>query len=267
MLIDCFTFFNELDMLEYRLHTLCDTVDWFVLVEAAYTHKGAEKPFYYEENKERFAKFHHKIIHVKVYDMPNTANAWDNENHQRRCIGRGLEQLNLKSSDLLIISDVDEIPNKKKLQDLCKRVVQDPVSIFASLLMDMYYYTLNCKIEVWGYTRVLTYDLFCSVFNKDAQVARMLPPTLKSQVPYQDIEDAGWHLSYFGNSDFIQNKLNHFGHQEFNTPELNNKEVLSKCIEYNFNFVTRKQIPFLALTENPNLPTDLQLLLKYFPAR
>jgi beta-1,4-mannosyl-glycoprotein beta-1,4-N-acetylglucosaminyltransferase len=40
MLIDCFTFFNELDMLECRLEYLYDKVDQFVLVEADITHSG-----------------------------------------------------------------------------------------------------------------------------------------------------------------------------------------------------------------------------------
>ena len=54
MVYDCFSFFNELDLLEIRLNVLKDVVDKFVLVEATRTHTGRPKPLYYEENKARF---------------------------------------------------------------------------------------------------------------------------------------------------------------------------------------------------------------------
>ena len=53
---DCFIFYNELDLLEIRLKTLDSVVDHFVLVEATKTHRGKDKPLYFEENKERFKK-------------------------------------------------------------------------------------------------------------------------------------------------------------------------------------------------------------------
>ena len=67
---DCFNFFNELDILELRLNILYDYVDYFVIVESSVTHSGQPKPFYLEENKERFAKFWDKIIIFKVVDTP-----------------------------------------------------------------------------------------------------------------------------------------------------------------------------------------------------
>ena len=68
-IIDCFTFYNELDLLTYRLNILNDVVDYFVLVEATHTHIGKEKPLFYQENKHLFEKFNDKIIHVVVDDF------------------------------------------------------------------------------------------------------------------------------------------------------------------------------------------------------
>ena len=68
---DCFNFFNELDLLEIRLNTLKDSVDYFVIVESNVTHSGQFKPLYYEENKERFKSFEDKIIHYVVMNTPN----------------------------------------------------------------------------------------------------------------------------------------------------------------------------------------------------
>lgn len=84
ILFDCFTFFNELDLLEIRLEELSSVVDWFVLVEATRTFSGRPKPLYFEENKERYSKFLHKIVHVKLGYMPEKpSSAWELEAFQR----------------------------------------------------------------------------------------------------------------------------------------------------------------------------------------
>jgi len=56
LLVDAFIFYNELKMLEYRLETLYNDVDYFVLVEATKTFTNNDKPLYFNENKERFSK-------------------------------------------------------------------------------------------------------------------------------------------------------------------------------------------------------------------
>lgn len=75
MVYDCFTFFNELDLLEIRLNTLDSVVDRFVLVEANKTFSNMEKPLYFKENEGRFEKFKDKIIHIVVEDFPEFDNA------------------------------------------------------------------------------------------------------------------------------------------------------------------------------------------------
>ena len=66
MIYDTFLFFNEFDLLDIRLHELDAVADKFVLVEATRTHSDQPKPLYYAENRERYAAFHDKIIHVVV---------------------------------------------------------------------------------------------------------------------------------------------------------------------------------------------------------
>src|SRR5947208_2297917 len=109
MIYDCFTFFNELDLLEIRLNVLTEIVDRFVLVEAHQTHQGEHKPLYFAENRARFHRYNDKIIHVVVDGFPPDAvSPWDRENHQRNCIARGLAGARL--GDTVLISDADEIP-------------------------------------------------------------------------------------------------------------------------------------------------------------
>jgi beta-1,4-mannosyl-glycoprotein beta-1,4-N-acetylglucosaminyltransferase len=83
-IIDCFTFYNELKLLEYRLNILYNIVDYFIIVEANQTHQGKSKKLYYNENKNRFEKFQDKIIHIVVdlpYIYPNI-NYKNNKNFQ-----------------------------------------------------------------------------------------------------------------------------------------------------------------------------------------
>ena len=63
---DCFTFFNELDLLELRLKLLDEVVDHFVIAESNLTHAGREKPYHFEAAKERFVQWQHKIIYIPV---------------------------------------------------------------------------------------------------------------------------------------------------------------------------------------------------------
>lgn len=120
-LIDCFTFFNELDLLEIRLKYLCDVVDYFVIVEADTSFNGDAKQMVFKENISRFEPFMEKIIYVpinmKYFENKNKV-AWEREEFQRNCIQNGIDTLKLKDTDLVLISDIDEIPNKDILISL-----------------------------------------------------------------------------------------------------------------------------------------------------
>lgn len=120
-IFDCFTFFNELDLLEIRLETLSCTVDFFVIAESPVTYRADPKPYYFLENKERFAKFLPKIRHVKVDDMPlekGFDQNWQRETHQRAALERGL--YDAAPDDLIMLSDLDEIPRPEKIREAAK---------------------------------------------------------------------------------------------------------------------------------------------------
>jgi beta-1,4-mannosyl-glycoprotein beta-1,4-N-acetylglucosaminyltransferase len=88
---DCFTFFNEFELLELRLRELYDHVDCFVLVEADRTFQNKEKPFYFTEqmNAPRWQQYRDKIKVVRVADMPIDTDTWGRERHQRDAIIHG----------------------------------------------------------------------------------------------------------------------------------------------------------------------------------
>ena len=109
MVVDVFPFFREFDLLELRLAVLDSIVDRFVIVEGTRTFSGQPKPLWFDEHRDRYAKWLPKIRHVVVDDGPDFRDPWLYENHQRNAGARGLGDL--PDDAQLIVSDRDEIPN------------------------------------------------------------------------------------------------------------------------------------------------------------
>ena len=146
MIYDCFQFFNELDILKIRLNVLSPVVDRFVISEATETFSGLKKPLYYEENKEMFAEFQDKIIHVVVDDTPKGAD-WgthERDTFQKNAVTRGLRDCT--DEDIVIFSDLDEIPDPDKIKEILQDFDKDKIYHFAQRL---FYCYLNME-EVSG---------------------------------------------------------------------------------------------------------------------
>ena len=148
MVYDCFTFFNELDLLEIRLNTLSDVVDCFVIAEATRTHRGKPKELFFEKNRTRYAGFLDRIRYIVVDDLLPESEVdedrynlpWVNENRQRNALSRGLEDIN--DDDVIMLSDVDEIPRPAAVKQALPIAENGAI---VRLLMEMYYYFANFK--------------------------------------------------------------------------------------------------------------------------
>lgn len=203
MIYDAFTFFNELDLLEIRLNLLQSRVDKFVLVEATTTFSGKPKPLYFGQNKKRYAQFNSKIIHIIVDDLPrNNKDRWSTEDAQRLTFLRGLT--NAKDSDIIIMSDLDEIWNPEALP---KRVTT-PIG-FQQKAKGFY---LNAKLD----------RIECnSVAMKYKEFKREYPNLVHRHLlrrrckQFIQIDNGGWHWTYLGGSEAIRQKLESFSHAEF----------------------------------------------------
>jgi beta-1,4-mannosyl-glycoprotein beta-1,4-N-acetylglucosaminyltransferase len=195
MIIDCFTFFNEFDILDIRLNILNDVVDKFVLVEASKTQSKIDKPFYFDENRKRYSKFLDKIIHVKVDDLIYE-NGWGMENFQRNCIQRGLDTLNLNGNDIIGISDVDEIWNPNIHKNLNGLVNKNK---FISIEMDyfVFYLNLNTCNKKWIGT------IFTEFQNLNTYSPQNLR-NIKDVVLF--IKESGWHFGYQGGKEMVYKK-------------------------------------------------------------
>ena len=259
--VDCFLFYNELDMLLYRLTLLDKHVDMFVLVESAHTFMGNPKALFYAENREKFATFSHKIVHVVVDDFPHISpncvaergDQWTNETFQRKAIDRGIQQLEqagtLKSGDKMLVCDVDEIPDPASLADALAR--PEPLLV---LEQDCYYYNCTTKMEAkWYLPKLVSYDYYVGEGRRNCAAIRGY---LFAGMP--SVSNGGWHLSYFGDMEFIRNKIAQFSHQEYNTAEYTSPEQIERAINENADMFRRNDVSFrhIALCDNPYLPPD-----------
>lgn len=245
MLIDCFLFYNEIDLLKYRLYLLDDLVDFFVIVEATHTFVGNTKELFFEKYKKDFEFYNKKIIHIIVHDMPNENNPWENECHQRNCISRGLNKLNLEDDTIIMISDVDEIPDPKFLLLNMKYVENIHV-----VHMDLYWYNLNRRnnLKIWKWLKICK-----NKFIKDKR-----PQDIRNGNHSAISNDiGGWHLSYFGDVDFIHNKLSNFSHQEKAVQSINTLEEIEKRMKNGEDLYNKKRnfnFEFVKTENNNNLP-------------
>jgi beta-1,4-mannosyl-glycoprotein beta-1,4-N-acetylglucosaminyltransferase len=264
-IIDCFIFYNELDLLTYRLNLLNDIVDYFVIVEATHTFIGKEKPLFFNENKHLFEKFSNKIIHIIVNDFPykysnvNIPNdcVWQNEYFQRNAISRGINYIkDLSQADLIIISDCDEIPDPHTLDKIKKGDIIVDINI---LEMDFYYYNLHTRHRSkWPLCKIISYEKY-NKLNKTCNDIR--------NIECSRILNGGWHLSYFGDKNFIQNKIKNFSHQEYNNDRYTDLEKIENRVKASSDAFDRHNtiLDKIRIEDNKYLPIDYNKFLnKYY---
>lgn len=196
MIVDGFTFYNEFDILKKRLRYLSPIVDKFILVESTVTHRGEPKELLFEKNKEMFSEWIDKIIHVIVQDNPEGDDPWKRENHQRNCISRGLE--GMSDQALIMISDVDEIPDRDFI-----KLPPDVEACSFNMTAFQYNFKYIQEQEPWFGTVLATRSLLTKITPQQLRNHRWRMPFYKN---------AGWHLSSFGDEEFVANKIYNFAH-------------------------------------------------------
>jgi beta-1,4-mannosyl-glycoprotein beta-1,4-N-acetylglucosaminyltransferase len=209
--IDCFPFFNELDLLEMRLEITSPYVDYWVISESEKTFSGINKPMYLKENIDtRFSKFKDRIFIVE-YSCQD-GNPWGNEHMSRNILGEFVKQ-KFDSKDIMILSDCDEIPDYRK--------VDFNVELPAIIETMGYYYYINCK-------QSLDFQIV-SMFNVD--LLEEIPTyRLRACAGMQKtvIKNAGWHWSFLGGVDKIEEKIKAYAHQDLNIPEFSSKDAIER---------------------------------------
>lgn len=252
MIIDTFMFYNEIKMLNFRLEELYDKVDFFVIIESKKTHALNNKKLYYSDYKNNFQKYSSKIIN-KIIDF-NDPNAYLNEKIQRNAIGDALSQMSLSDTDIIIVSDADEIPDIDSIKSCDSDILHNGVS----LEQDMYYYNIENKIgEKWFLSVACSYNTI-----KKYQTTQNLRDSFRD---FASLPNGGWHFSFFGDINFIINKIKNYSHQEFNNDNYLNLNHIEKCILNNKDILNRDKenqiMYYLSIKNNKYLPKNYKLLM------
>ena len=208
---DCFTFFNELDLLEIRLNELDDVVDYFVLVESKRSFQNKPKECHYLNNKDRFEKFNHKIIRLEVTENLFNENTRQNEINCWNYIITGL--IAAKNNDIIMIGALDEIPKSEIINNI-KIDHKFPICV----TMNLYYYYMNTcflhdfnKTE-WHGTYITTFESL----GKNNIYYSCIGDGLCSRIYCQNHIYGGWHYSSLGDEKNQKLKTINFGHDTCN---------------------------------------------------
>lgn len=253
MIIDCFPFFNELDLLDIRLKLLDDIVDKVILIESTRTFTLTKKRLFYNENKTRYSKYKNKITHIIVDDSPALLNkffihkpksifwllknkksiflnAHDIDFYQKNQVSKGLK--NCDENDILILSDLDEIPNPSIFKDL-----ETLKKGRNALELDLYCYFLNGKVFdkesktniKWTGPSITKFKYFRS-FHDERHGARNSFKNNK-KLQFKKIQNAGWHFTYLGGLESLNFKIKSTAHTELNTRSINTQSNLKNLID------------------------------------
>ena len=232
-IFDCFMYFDEEVVLDLRLNALNKYVDYFVIVESTYNHRGDKRELLFDHK--RFEKFKEKIIYL-IYDKrPENIeeilsndneseksrkyilNALYRENGQRNFIINGLNEA--KNDDMILISDLDEIPNLENL-DLYK--INQKIILFKQ---DMFYYKFNLNLPnfIWTGTKgckkkyLKTPQWLRNIKDRKFHFYRLDVFFSKTKfINIKIINNGGWHFTNIKTASEIQHKLkSYLHHREF----------------------------------------------------
>jgi len=236
-------YFDEEILLDLRMNILDKYVDYFVIVESTFTHKGEERKLHF--NHKRFKKFENKIIYLVYDEKPKDIkeilkndiepdisnkfiiNALLRENGQRNFIINGLKDAD--DDDYILVSDVDEIPNLEEV-DFSK--INQKILLFRQ---DMFYYKFNLNLPnfSWTGTKGCKKRNFISpqwLRNiKDRKYNFLRFDTFFSKTKYMNIkiiDNGGWHFTNLKNAKEIEYKLkSYLHHREFDVNPISSDEI------------------------------------------
>lgn len=220
-IFDCVPFFREFDQLRLRIALLEDLVERFVVIEAHQTQTGKPKPLYLSESGDAGLLKHPKLV-VRAVDLPVGYSHWEREQFQREAIGGVLKDLGTAAGDLVLVSDVDEIPTPaavRRAAQVLGGAAQRTILVFEQR---MFYFRLNYEL-VWS--RKLPWLGTAAALYGHAPSVNGLRTTARSIRGRHSqgfdrgakvflLPEGGWHFSYLGGDEAFREKLAAIAHQE-----------------------------------------------------
>ena len=227
---DCFQYFNEEHIADLRFNILDEFVDYFVIVESTVNHQGKEKKLQFDINK--YQNFKKKIKYIIVDDTPENIKKPHEggeslvEQHQRNSLMRVLNKAN--DEDLIILSDVDEIPNLKKLKFFNKK----NYAVFSQKMFMYKINLLNLDENNWHGSKIcLKKNLKSPQWLRNLKFKKYPFWRLDKLKNIQIIDDGGWHFAYLQSAENISKKIKSFAHGEYNKIHLSDENNIKDRIE------------------------------------
>ena len=215
---DCITFFQENFITNIRFEILNKYVDFFVVCESIYDHRGNKKEINF---KLKNPYFKNKVRHIILRDpFPEKLNSWERQAFQREYIFNGIKDSH--DEDYIMFSDPDEIPRPEELKNF---ILKKKYAIFQQKCFNYKFNLLNINETPWSGTR-LTKRKFLKSFDHMRQ--KILEKNIKKWWKFnverniQIIDDGGWHFNNLFSPEMISIKLKTFAHNEFAAEEFSN---------------------------------------------
>ena len=266
MLIDAFTYFNEKELVELRIKYLNPIVDYFVVIESNITFAGKKKNWNFPDVlKNKLKEFSHKIqyhqLNIEISEIQNEESwiiddikgddFWRIENFQRNYIKKACNKFS--EDDILIISDLDEIPSIKKLNF----ILSSDFKKISPIALEQHLFHLDCnylRLESWRGSIVTTMKICNS--NSPQKFRR-----LRNRISH--FTDGGWSFSSFGGHERVKEKIESYAHSEHNSDKFKNPEHIANCQRTGADLFHRKVKS--RKVEKSFFPEDLLKLMEQNP--
>ena len=206
LLLDCFPYFNEKELLELRISTLYDAVDGFLITDANHTHRGEPKEFSCVQTLKELGLPEDKVqvLHCELPSYEEAPDPWVRERGQRDALSVGLFMM--PDDTFFICSDCDEITNPSKLEEIKDAVVEQKEKT-VRLSMSMHYGRADRQLVS---PEGELFDWRCGVASTVGALREFgtLSAMRKTTDNYYfGNRDAGWHFSWMGDADKRKTKL------------------------------------------------------------
>jgi len=234
-IIDCFLFYNELDMLEFRLTELNEHVDYFIILDSNFDFAGNKKDSIFKLNQDRFNSWEEKIIHIDCPELTeeliNQANKIKYSEYKKNDFNNiinkdniifymlvklieTLNYLGLDFEDIIMLSDIDEIPNFNTLD-----LIDDYLSFNSIFLRQKRFFWTTKYVD-----KDLSFGTSCHQYTRILQNPLLLENfyNLKSNKKFSNnsFMDSGWHFSHFEDLGNLHKKLELIHGKEYSIKDL-----------------------------------------------
>lgn len=257
MIVDCFNFYNEIEILHMRLDYLYDVVDKFVIVESLDSHskKVRKDEYVFEKNIDIYKSYMDKIVYLKIDNLPfDSSEPWKNENYQKNYCVNGLGDMN--NNDWIMFSDVDEIPNKEHVKNL---KYYDGVKGLR-FSQKLFYYNVNVlQNQIWGGTVAIQKQFFSSMMDMRKN---------RDNFDLLTFNNGGWHYSYMGGYERVYNKMQSYAESNDNG-KFSSMDNIKKSIDEGKDLLNRVEDMFVKkivdIKRDGMAPSNINKMIELYP--